>query len=111
MDAGGMDHVFQGKRSTGVKHVRHAYTGGAAMGPDHFRFFHAIGVNLKQIYGQTEIAGISVVHRDGDIKFDTVGTPIPETEIKIGLKMTKSCQKALLFLWATTSRPRKQQRP
>lgn len=54
------------------------------MGPDHFRFFHAIGVNLKQIYGQTEIAGISVVHRDGDIKFDTVGTPIPETEIKIG---------------------------
>ncbi len=68
----------------GLSHVRHAYTGGAAMGPDHFRFFHAIGVNLKQIYGQTEIAGISVVHRDGDIKFDTVGTPIPETEIKIG---------------------------
>lgn len=68
----------------GLSRVRHAYTGGAAMGPDHFRFFHAIGVNLKQIYGQTEIAGISVVHRDGDIKFDTVGTPIPETEILIG---------------------------
>ena len=67
----------------GLSRVRHAYTGGAAMGPDHFRFFHAIGVNLKQIYGQTEIAGISVVHRDGDIKFDTVGTPIPETEVKI----------------------------
>lgn len=68
----------------GLSKVRHAYTGGAAMGPDHFRFFHAIGVNLKQIYGQTEIAGISVVHRDDDIKFDTVGTPIPETEILIG---------------------------
>jgi long-chain acyl-CoA synthetase len=68
----------------GLSRVRHAYTGGAAMGPDHFRFFHAIGVNLKQIYGQTEIAGISVVHRDEDIKFDTVGRPIPETEIKIG---------------------------
>jgi long-chain acyl-CoA synthetase len=67
----------------GLSHIRHAYTGGAAMGPDHFRFFHAIGVNLKQIYGQTEIAGISVVHRDGDIKFDTVGTPIPETEVKV----------------------------
>ena len=53
------------------------------MGPDHFRFFHALGVNLKQIYGQTEVAGISVVHRSGDIKFDTVGHPIPETEIKI----------------------------
>ncbi|MGO9116979.1 MAG: AMP-binding protein [Desulfomonilaceae bacterium] len=67
----------------GLSKVRHAYTGGAAMGPDHFRFFHAIGVNLKQIYGQTEIAGISVVHRDNDIKFDTVGTPIPETEVRI----------------------------
>ncbi len=53
------------------------------MGPDHFRFFHAIGVNLKQIYGQTEIAGISVLHRNGDIKFDTVGKPIPETEVRI----------------------------
>ncbi len=67
----------------GLSRVRHAYTGGAAMGPDHFRFFHAIGVNLKQIYGQTEIAGISVVHRDDDIKFDTVGTPIPETEVSL----------------------------
>jgi long-chain acyl-CoA synthetase len=67
----------------GLSRVRHAYTGGAAMGPDHFRFFHALGVNLKQIYGQTEIAGISVVHRDGDVKFDTVGKPLPETEVKI----------------------------
>jgi long-chain acyl-CoA synthetase len=67
----------------GLSRVRHAYTGGAAMGPDHFRFFHSIGVNLKQIYGQTEIAGISVVHRDGDVKFDTVGTPIPQTEVDI----------------------------
>jgi long-chain acyl-CoA synthetase len=67
----------------GLSRIRNAYTGGAAMGPDHFRFFHALGVNLKQIYGQTEIAGISVVHRTGDIKFDTVGKPIPGTEIKI----------------------------
>jgi long-chain acyl-CoA synthetase len=71
------------KDHLGMSRLRHAYTGGAAMGPDHFRFFHALGVNLKQIYGQTEIAGISVVHRDGDVKFDTVGTPITETEIKI----------------------------
>ena len=67
----------------GLARMRHAYTGGAAMGPDHLRFFHAIGVNLKQIYGQTEIAGISVVHRDGDVRYDTVGTPIPETDIRI----------------------------
>ncbi len=71
------------KDHLGLSNVRNAYTGGAAMGPDHFRFFHALGVNLKQIYGQTEVAGISVVHRSGDIKFDTVGHPIPGTEIKI----------------------------
>ncbi|MGM0382759.1 MAG: AMP-binding protein [Thermodesulfobacteriota bacterium] len=71
------------KDHLGMSRLRYCYTGGAAMGPEHFRFFHALGVNLKQIYGQTEVAGISVTHRDGDIKFDTVGTPIPETEIKI----------------------------
>ena len=71
------------KDHLGLSRVRNAYTGGAAMGPDHFRFFHALGVNLKQIYGQTEVAGISVVHRDGDIKFDTVGHPIPGTEVEI----------------------------
>jgi len=71
------------KDHLGLTRIRDTYTGGADMEPDHFRFFHAIGVNLKQIYGQTEIAGISVLHRDGDIKFDTVGIPIPETEVKI----------------------------
>jgi long-chain acyl-CoA synthetase len=71
------------KDHLGLSGVRNAYTGGAAMGPDHFRFFHALGVNLKQIYGQTEVAGISVVHRSGDIKFDTVGHPIPGTEVRI----------------------------
>ena len=71
------------KDHLGLSGVRNAYTGGAAMGPDHFRFFHALGVNLKQIYGQTEVAGISVVHRKGDIKFDTVGHPIPGTEVRI----------------------------
>jgi len=71
------------KDHLGLTNIRNAYTGGAAMGPDHFRFFHSLGVNLKQIYGQTEVAGISVVHRDGDIKFDTVGHPIPGTEVNI----------------------------
>ncbi|MFQ5614514.1 MAG: long-chain fatty acid--CoA ligase [Anaerolineae bacterium] len=76
--------VFQMvKDHLGLRHLRRAYTGGAALGPDVFRFFHALGVNLKQIYGQTETSGISVVHRDGDIKFQTVGKPIPETEIRI----------------------------
>ncbi|HOA59476.1 MAG TPA: AMP-binding protein [Dermatophilaceae bacterium] len=67
----------------GLARNGHAYTGGAPLGPDVFRFFHAIGVNLKQIYGQTEICGIAVVHRDDDIAFNTVGTPIAGTEIQI----------------------------
>ena len=68
----------------GLRRIRRAYTGGAALGPDIFRFFHAIGVNLKQIYGQTEVSGISVAHRDDDIKFQTVGTPVPGAEIRLG---------------------------
>src|SRR5690606_13432931 len=52
-------------------------------GPDVFRFFHSIGVNLKQIYGQTEVSGIAIVHRDRDIQFDSVGVPIPDAEMKI----------------------------
>ena len=71
------------KDRLGFSRLRSASTGGAALGPDVFRFFHAMGVNLKQIYGQTEISGISCIHRDDDIDFDTVGKPIPETEIRI----------------------------
>ncbi len=71
------------KDRLGFTYVRSASTGGAALGPDTFRFFHALGVNLKQIYGQTEISGISCIHRDGDVNFDSVGKPIPETEVRI----------------------------
>ena len=68
----------------GLTRIQRAYTGGAPLGPDVFRLFHSIVVNLKQIYGQIEICGIAVVHRDGDIAFHTVGTPIPGTEMKLG---------------------------
>ena len=67
----------------GLARVSRCYTGGAPLGPDVFRFFHAIGVNLKQIYGQTEICGIAVLHRDEDVRFHSVGVPIPGTELKI----------------------------
>ncbi|WP_272699245.1 AMP-binding protein [Desulfovibrio sp. Fe33] len=67
----------------GFSRVRSATTGGAALGPDIFRFFHAMGVNLKQIYGQTEIAGISCIHKEGEVDFTSVGAPIPETEVRI----------------------------
>jgi len=67
----------------GFSKVRSAMTGGAALGPDVFRFFHALGVNLKQIYGQTEVAGYSTIHKDGDINFDSVGIPVPQAEVTI----------------------------
>ncbi len=81
----------------GLGRVRRAYTGGAALGPDVFRFFHAIGVNLKQLYGQTEVAGISVVHRDGDIRFHTVGKPFPRTEIRISEEGEILCRSPAVF--------------
>ena len=81
----------------GLSRVRRAYTGGAALGPDVFRFFHAIGVNLKQLYGQTEVSGISVVHRDGDIRFHTVGLPFPETEIRISDEGEILCRSPAVF--------------
>ncbi len=71
------------KDRLGMSNLRTASTGGAALGPDVFRFFHAMGVPLKQIYGQTEIAGISCIHRDDDIAFHSVGKPIPGTEVRI----------------------------
>ncbi len=81
----------------GLSRVRRAYTGGAALGPDVFRFFHSIGVNLKQLYGQTEVSGISVVHRDGDIRFHTVGKPFPRTEIRISDEGEILCRGPAVF--------------
>lgn len=81
----------------GLDRVRRAYTGGAALGPDVFRFFHAVGVNLKQLYGQTEVSGISVVHRDGDVRFQTVGTPLPDTEVRISEEGEILCRSPAVF--------------
>jgi long-chain acyl-CoA synthetase len=67
----------------GLTRIDRCYTGGAPLGPDVFRFFHSIGVNLKQIYGQTEICGIAVMHTDDDVKFATVGKPCPGTDLRI----------------------------
>ncbi|UFJ41593.1 AMP-binding protein [Brevibacillus humidisoli] len=71
------------KDHLGLLRLKRAYTGGASLGSDVTKFFHSLGVNLKQIYGQTEISGIAIVHHDGRIKFDTVGEPIPGTQMRI----------------------------
>jgi len=67
----------------GFSRLRVAWNGGSPLGPDYFKFFHSLGTNLKQIYGQTEMAGISCVHRDGAVHFWTMGYPIANTEIKV----------------------------
>ncbi len=67
----------------GMSRVRYAYTGGAPLGLEVFKFFRAIGVNLKQVYGQTETSGICVLHPDAEVKGETVGKPTPGTAIRL----------------------------
>ena len=71
------------REQLGLTRLNRAYTGGAPLGPDVFRFFQALKINLKQIYGQTEICGIAVTHADDDVRFHTVGRPTPGTEMRI----------------------------
>jgi long-chain acyl-CoA synthetase len=68
----------------GMSRIRVAYTAGAAIGPDLFRFYRSIGVNLKQLYGSTETCAYCCLQPDGGVKLDTVGMPAPGVEVKIG---------------------------
>ena len=67
----------------GLSRIRAAYTAGSSLSPDAMRFFHALGINLKQIYGSTEVSGGATVHRDNDIKFASVGQAAPGVELRI----------------------------
>ncbi len=67
----------------GMSRIRVAYTAGAAIGPDLFRFYRSIGINLKQLYGSTETCAAVCLQPDGEIKFDSVGKPVPGVEVKI----------------------------
>ncbi|MDX9995357.1 MAG: AMP-binding protein [Rhodocyclaceae bacterium] len=71
------------KNVLGMSRIRVAYTAGAAIGPDLFRFYRSIGINLKQLYGQTETCAYVCLQPDRQIKFDSVGLPAPGVEIKI----------------------------
>jgi long-chain acyl-CoA synthetase len=67
----------------GLRHMRWALTGGAALGPEVFLFFRGLGVNLKQGYGLTESSAVAAVHKDVLVKLDSVGPPIAGVEVKI----------------------------
>jgi len=101
------------KDHLGLSRVRNAYTGGAAMGPDHFRFFHSLGVNLKQIYGQTEVAGISVVHRSGAAETSSLTRwALPSRKPRsVLLKTAKYLPKVRRYSWVIIRIPRLLKRP
>ena len=71
------------KDRLGFSNLKSAATGGAALGPDTFRFFLAMGVPLRQIYGQTELGGAYTVHTADDVDYDTVGVPFDTSEVRI----------------------------
>jgi len=93
----GLDALDKGERSRladvllmsalkdrlGFTNLRSAATGGAALGPDTFRFFMAMGVPMRQLYGQTELLGAYTIHTADDVDFDSVGFAFEGVEMKI----------------------------
>ncbi len=71
------------KNVLGFTRIRTAYTAGEAIGPDLFSFYRSLGLNLKQLYGQTEAFLYVTAQPDGQIRSDTVGPPTPNVEIRI----------------------------
>ncbi|MFL5230559.1 MAG: AMP-binding protein, partial [Microvirga sp.] len=67
----------------GFSRIKVGYTAGEAIGPEIFKFYRSVGVNLKQLYGQTEAAVYVTMQPDGEIRADTVGRPAPQVEIRI----------------------------
>ncbi|GEP59364.1 AMP-binding protein [Reyranella soli] len=71
------------KNTLGMSRVRVAYTAGEAVGPEIFNFYRALGVNMKQLYGQTEASVFVTIHPNGEVFPDTVGKPVANVELRI----------------------------
>ena len=71
------------KNTAGMSNVRVGYTAGEAIGPEIFDFYRSLGINLKQLYGQTEASVFITQQPDGEVRSDTVGVPSPGVELKI----------------------------
>jgi len=71
------------KNTLGLSRIRIAYTAGEAIGPEIFEFYRSLGINIKQLYGQTEAAVFVTMQPNGEVKPDTVGKPAPGVEIRI----------------------------
>ena len=66
-----------------MSRIRVAYTAGEAIGPELFDFYRSLGINLKQLYGQTEAAVFVTMQSDGEVRSETVGAAFPDVELKI----------------------------
>jgi long-chain acyl-CoA synthetase len=71
------------KDTLGFGRVRVGYTAGEAIGPEIFEFYRSLGINLKQLYGQTEASVFITLQPDGEVRAETVGVPAPDVEIRI----------------------------
>lgn len=71
------------KNTLGLTNVRVGYTAGEAIGPEIFEFYRSLGINLKQLYGQTEASVFITQQPDGEVRADTVGVPSPGVEVRI----------------------------
>lgn len=71
------------RNRVGLGRVKMAVTGGGAISPEVFKYFKSLGIDIRQVYGQSECAGIATTHRDGDVRPETVGLPIPGVEVKL----------------------------
>ena len=71
------------RNTLGFSRVHLAYTAGEAIGPEIFDFYRSLGINLKQLYGQTEAAVFVTMQPNGEVRSDTVGTPAPGVEVQI----------------------------
>ncbi len=71
------------KDQLGLTRLRHAFTGGEAIGEDTFVFYRALGVKLRQLYGQTETSAFNAIQDIGEVRLHTVGNPLPGVDIRI----------------------------
>jgi long-chain acyl-CoA synthetase len=71
------------KDQLGMSRLRNAFTGGEAIGEDTFIFYRALGVQLRQLYGQTESSAFNAMHAPGEVHLHTVGRPLPGVDVRI----------------------------
>lgn len=71
------------KKSVGLHRVRMCISGAAPISPDLLKFYHSLGIDMREVYGQTESTGAATMHFEGRTKFGTVGEPLPGIQVRI----------------------------